>query len=110
MQTHSALSSADGARTTSPRQEAELHFPGFSRVRYQYTMAAPIRVSQEAFDEVVRENMEEFDMPEEEAVADAVAQFKMQGVDLSNIVRSTVAERAAHPVRAGCPAAHVRSD
>jgi hypothetical protein len=73
-------------------------------------MAAPIRVSQEAFDEVVRENMEEFDMPEEEAVADAVAQFKMQGVDLSNIVRSTVAERAAHPVRAGCPAAHVRSD
>jgi hypothetical protein len=73
-------------------------------------VAGLIRVSQDAFDDVVRENMEEFDMPEEEAVADAVAQFTMQGVDLSNIVQSTVADRAAHPVGAGCPAAPAASD
>ena len=43
------------------------------------------RISQETFDEAVKENMEDFDMEEEEAVADAIKQFEMQGVDLSNI-------------------------
>jgi hypothetical protein len=43
------------------------------------------RVSQGAFDDAVRENMEEFDMEREEAVVDAVKQFESQGVDLRNI-------------------------
>ena len=45
------------------------------------------RVSQETFDETVKENMDDFDMPLEEAIANAIEQFKMQGIDLSNIVR-----------------------
>ena len=43
------------------------------------------RISQETFDEVVRENQEEFDMSLPEAVSDAIEQFRKQGVDLSNI-------------------------
>ena len=46
---------------------------------------AGMTVSQGAFDEVVAENMEEFDMEEEEARADAVAQFESQGVDLAGV-------------------------
>jgi hypothetical protein len=35
-------------------------------------------ISQETFDEVVKENIEEFDMSPEEAVQDAVQQFEAQ--------------------------------
>lgn len=35
-------------------------------------------ISQETFNEVVKENMEEFDMTEEEAVAEAKTQFEAQ--------------------------------
>lgn len=35
-------------------------------------------ISQETFDEVVKENIEEFDMTPEEAVKDAVRQFEAQ--------------------------------
>ncbi|GLE02129.1 hypothetical protein PINS_up010967 [Pythium insidiosum] len=45
------------------------------------------QISQETFDEVVKENMEEFEMTPEEALEDAVAQFESQGVDLSNIIK-----------------------
>eukprot|EP00041_Stephanoeca_diplocostata_P034535 m.1182727 g.1182727 ORF g.1182727 m.1182727 type:complete len:519 (+) comp24539_c0_seq2:240-1796(+) len=45
------------------------------------------QISQETFDQVVRENIEEFEMGPEEAVADAADQFKSQGVDLSNIIQ-----------------------
>ncbi|KAJ0406396.1 hypothetical protein P43SY_007004 [Pythium insidiosum] len=45
------------------------------------------QISQETFDEVVKENMEEFDMSPEEALEDAIAQLESQGVDLSNIVK-----------------------
>ncbi|XP_045506934.1 armadillo repeat-containing protein 6 homolog [Colias croceus] len=44
-------------------------------------------ISQETYDEVVRENIEEFDMTPEDAIKEAVAQFEAQGVDLSNIIR-----------------------
>eukprot|EP00294_Goniomonas_avonlea_P001145 CAMPEP_0114560764 /NCGR_PEP_ID=MMETSP0114-20121206/11634_1 /TAXON_ID=31324 /ORGANISM="Goniomonas sp, Strain m" /LENGTH=532 /DNA_ID=CAMNT_0001746333 /DNA_START=26 /DNA_END=1625 /DNA_ORIENTATION=- len=54
------------------------------------------RISQDTFDDVVKENMEDFDMPLEEALVDAVAQFEAQGVDLSSIVKSGIA--ANHPV------------
>ncbi|XP_071455576.1 armadillo repeat-containing protein 6 homolog [Hetaerina americana] len=46
-------------------------------------------ISQETFENAVRENIEEFQMSPEEAVKDAVNQFKAQGVDLSNIVMSS---------------------
>jgi hypothetical protein len=36
------------------------------------------RISQETFDETVKENMDDFDMSREEAIADAIEQFKMQ--------------------------------
>lgn len=36
------------------------------------------QVTQETFDDVVKENIEEFDMSVEEALADAVQQFETQ--------------------------------
>lgn len=45
------------------------------------------QISQETFDEVVKENMEDFDMDLAEATHDAVQQFESQGVDLSNIIK-----------------------
>jgi len=45
-------------------------------------------ISQETFDAVVKENIEEFGLDAEEATKDAVEQFKAQGVSLSNIVTS----------------------
>lgn len=41
-------------------------------------------ITQETFDEVVKENMEDFDMDRESAARDAVGQFNAQGMhDLS---------------------------
>jgi len=45
------------------------------------------RISQETFDEAVKENVEDLDMPPDEALADAIQQFESQGVNLSNIVK-----------------------
>ena len=45
-------------------------------------------ITQETFDLVVKENMEEFDMGRAEAVRDAREQFEQQGVSLVNIVVS----------------------
>ncbi|KAJ8675648.1 hypothetical protein QAD02_011434 [Eretmocerus hayati] len=44
-------------------------------------------ISQETYDEVVRENIEELDMTPEEAIKEAIEQFKAQDVDLSNIIK-----------------------
>lgn len=43
------------------------------------------RISQETFDDVVKENIEEFEMEKDDAVKEAIAQFRKQGIDLSNI-------------------------
>lgn len=48
------------------------------------------QISQETFDAVVQENMEEFEMDLNEAVQDAKDQFKTQGVDMSNLITSYV--------------------
>lgn len=37
------------------------------------------RIKQETFDSVVRENIEEFDMEESEALKEAIEQFESQG-------------------------------
>ncbi|XP_007897009.1 armadillo repeat-containing protein 6 [Callorhinchus milii] len=46
------------------------------------------RITQETFDDVVQENISEFDMEPEEALNDAIQQFESQGVDLNNIIRA----------------------
>lgn len=43
-------------------------------------------ISQEAFDEVVRENMEDFGMEPAEALQDAIDSLTLQGVDLSGVI------------------------
>lgn len=43
-------------------------------------------ITQDTFDAVVKENIEEFHMEKEAAVEDARQQFLVQGVDLSNII------------------------
>ncbi|XP_061696187.1 armadillo repeat-containing protein 6 [Syngnathoides biaculeatus] len=49
------------------------------------------RITQETFDDAVRENIDEFDMDPEEALREAVEQFQSQGVDLSCIVKAVPA-------------------
>ncbi|XP_013168900.1 PREDICTED: armadillo repeat-containing protein 6 homolog isoform X1 [Papilio xuthus] len=44
-------------------------------------------ITQETYDDVVKENMDEFDMSPEDAIKEAIAQFEAQGVDLSNIIK-----------------------
>uniref|UniRef100_A0A8B9H9I3 Armadillo repeat containing 6 n=1 Tax=Astyanax mexicanus TaxID=7994 RepID=A0A8B9H9I3_ASTMX len=46
------------------------------------------RITQETFDAVVRENIDEFEMDESEALREAIEQFESQGVDLSSIVKA----------------------
>jgi hypothetical protein len=48
-------------------------------------MSQAKKISQETFDEVVRENVEDFEMGDPEALADAIDQFNKQGVDLTAI-------------------------
>ena len=43
------------------------------------------RISQDTFDEVVTENVEDFEMEPAAALAEAIKQFESQGVDLKNI-------------------------
>ncbi|XP_060822387.1 armadillo repeat-containing protein 6 homolog [Bombus pascuorum] len=47
-------------------------------------------ITQETYDEVVNENMEQFSMTPKEAIEDAVKQFEAQGVDLSNIIKDLI--------------------
>ncbi|XP_045216650.2 armadillo repeat-containing protein 6-like [Mercenaria mercenaria] len=61
------------------------------------------QISQETFDDVVKENIEDFEMSVVEAVADAVQQFESQGVNLSMIIRdaslySPDGQKSVHPV------------
>lgn len=51
------------------------------------------RINQDTFDEVVRENVEEFDMSLVEAIKEACDQFQKQGVDLSTVDLSGGAEK-----------------
>ena len=49
------------------------------------------RITQETFDQAVKENVEDLEMELDEAIEDAVETFEAQGVDLSNIVREGAA-------------------
>ncbi|XP_029679470.1 armadillo repeat-containing protein 6 homolog isoform X1 [Formica exsecta] len=50
------------------------------------------KITQEAYDEEIRELMEGLGMTEEEAVEDAMKCFEMKGIDLSNIITDLVLE------------------
>ncbi|CAN6279909.1 unnamed protein product [Urochloa humidicola] len=57
-----------------------------------------ISISQEAFDAMVRENMEDLGMDADEALADAVEALTLQGADLSGIIKRVPGEAAAAEV------------
>ncbi|KAG2654217.1 hypothetical protein PVAP13_1NG470800 [Panicum virgatum] len=57
-----------------------------------------IAISQEAFDAMVRENMEDLGMDADEALADAVEALTLQGDDLSGIIERVPGEAAAAEV------------
>lgn len=46
-----------------------------------------MKISQNAFDEVVKENISDFEMDPDEALKDAIETLTLQGVDLSGIVK-----------------------
>lgn len=58
-------------------------------------MSQAKRITQETFDAVVKENIDEFEMDLDEAVSDAKQQFESQGVDLSNLITSFVLEEGS---------------
>ncbi len=60
------------------------------------------RISQETFDEVVQENIDDFEMDIDEALADARQQFVEQKVDLDNIVTGRAAWESMGKLREVC--------
>ena len=57
--------------------------------------AAKKKISQEYFDSIVAENVNDLEMVEEEAIRDACEQLKSQGADMSMICKQSMAERNA---------------
>ncbi|XP_031617946.1 armadillo repeat-containing protein 6 homolog [Contarinia nasturtii] len=56
-------------------------------------------ISQETFDEVVKENVVEFSMNVQEAKDETVKQFEAQGINLANIIKNlTINEETGNPV------------
>ena len=51
------------------------------------------KISQDFFDSIVNENINDFCMTEEEAIDDAINQLKSQGADLSIICKFSQAEQ-----------------
>ncbi|KAF7989617.1 hypothetical protein HCN44_008291 [Aphidius gifuensis] len=56
-------------------------------------------IKQETYDEVVKENIEEFDMSPQEAVDDAIKQFEAQGIDLSNIIKDLALDNNENTIK-----------
>lgn len=56
-------------------------------------------ISQETFDDVVKENIVEFSMSTEEAKKETIEQFEAQGINLANIIKDlTINEETGRPV------------
>lgn len=56
-------------------------------------------ISQETFDDVVKENIVEFSMNVQEAKDETVKQFEAQGINLANIIKDlTINEETGNPV------------
>ena len=64
------------------------------------------RITQEAFDECVQGNIDDFEMEPDEAVEEAVKEFELQGVDLSQIDKTYAGPdgRGEHPAAAAAGA------
>lgn len=56
-------------------------------------------ISQETFDDVVKENIVEFSMSPEEAKKETVSQFEAQGINLANIVKDlSINDETGRPI------------
>lgn len=56
-------------------------------------------ISQETFDDVVKENIVEFEMDVREAKEETVKQFEAQGINLANIIKDlTINDESGRPV------------
>ncbi|CAH8591277.1 unnamed protein product [Schistosoma haematobium] len=55
------------------------------------------KVSQSYFDETVKSNMELFDLSVDDAIAESVQTFALEGVDLSDIVKDMIKYEDGHP-------------
>nr|CAX72956.1 Armadillo repeat-containing protein 6 [Schistosoma japonicum] len=55
------------------------------------------KVSQSYFDETVKSNMELCDLPVDDAIAESIQSFNLEGVDLSDIVKDMVKYEKGHP-------------
>ncbi len=61
-------------------------------------MAAKV-ISQETYDEVLKENITEFAMSVDEAREETIKQFEAQGINLANIIKDlTINEETGNPV------------
>ncbi|KAK1439905.1 hypothetical protein QVD17_05730 [Tagetes erecta] len=71
-----------------------VHFSGNQQIHRRFNMssAKPTArsISQQAFDEMVKENIDDLGMDPMEALSDAVETLTLQGVDLSGIVTNTL--------------------
>lgn len=58
-------------------------------------------LTQEAFDDAVRQNIDDLDLEEDEAVQSAVEEFEMQGYDLTGIIKEVNGGQrlAQHPIK-----------
>jgi len=65
-----------------------------------------VMISQETFDDTVKETMDDFDMSFAEALQETIDQFSLQGVDLRNIKQDNPADRVnvSAGVKAACEA------
>lgn len=65
---------------------------------YLFKIMAKV-ISQETFDEVVKENVVEFEMNVKEAKEETVKQFEAQGINLANIIKDlTINEETGNPI------------
>ncbi|GLC34380.1 hypothetical protein PLESTB_000734900 [Pleodorina starrii] len=61
------------------------------------------KLTQEAFDEAVSSNIEDFDMSREEAIKSAIEEFNVQGYDLSGVVTNMAGnDLQSHPIALAC--------
>eukprot|EP00899_Mesostigma_viride_P027973 jgi/Mesvir1/8360/Mv12615-RA.2 len=72
-------------------------------------MPPKIKVSQEAFDAAVQENIDEFGMDPAEAIEEALTTFRMQGADVSGLLTTSAGERQNHPAVAAVRAVEAAS-
>lgn len=49
-----------------------------------------MRISQKAFNEIVRENVEDFEYPVEEAIQEAIKEVKLQGTECLSLLTCRV--------------------